>query len=89
MLYMIIERFYPGKIKELYKRLDEEGRFIPEGVTYVDSWIDEKIETCYQVMESESREKLQEWMDNWTGFCEWEVIPILTSAQAKEKVLNQ
>ena len=89
MLYIIIEKFHEGKIKELYKRLDNEGRFIPDGVTYVNSWVDEKCEICYQVMESESLEKLQEWMNNWEGFCDWEVVPVLTSAQAKEKVLNK
>jgi hypothetical protein len=40
-------------------------------------------------MESESREKLQEWMDNWARFCDWEVIPLITSAQAKEKILKE
>jgi hypothetical protein len=85
---MIIERFYPDKIKAMYNRLDEEGRSLPEGVKYVNSWIDENIETCYQIMESESREKLNEWMDNWEGFCIWEVIPVITSAQAREKVLK-
>ncbi|MCB9081664.1 MAG: DUF3303 family protein [Lewinellaceae bacterium] len=89
MLYLIIEKFYPGKVKELYQRLDTEGRFLPDGVTYVGSWIDENIETCYQVMDSPSREKLQEWMDHWAGYCEWEVMPVITSAQAKEKVLGR
>ena len=89
MTYLIIEKFYPEKIKALYQRFDEQGRMMPEGVTYINSWIDEAVETCYQIMESESREKLEEWMDNWKGYADFTVIPVITSAQAKEKVFSR
>ncbi len=46
---MIIERFHPGKAKEIYQDLDNAGRKIPEGVHYINSWIDEDLTTCYQV----------------------------------------
>ena len=88
MLYMIIERFHPNKIKELYERFDKKGRLMPEGVHYNNSWIDEKLETCYQVMESESQEKLLEWVRHWKDLADFEIIPVLTSAQAKAKVLS-
>ncbi len=86
MLYMIIERFHPGKVKELYKRFDEKGRMMPEGVHYINSWINEDVSICYQVMESESEEDLQEWISHWNDLADFEVIPVITSAQAKEKV---
>ena len=89
MLYMIIERFHPNKIKELYERFDKKGRLMPEGVHYINSWIDEKLETCYQVMESESQEKLLEWISHWKDLADFEIIPVLTSAQAKAKVLSR
>lgn len=85
---MVIERFKKGQIKSLYERLAQEGRMLSEGVNFVSSWIDEKIETCYQVMEANSYENLQQWMDNWSGFCEWEVIPVVTSQEAKQRVLG-
>lgn len=88
MTYMIIERFYPDKVKELYKRFEEKGRLLPPGVHYVNSWIDEKVEVCYQVMESESIEKLQEWIDNWIDLADFEIIPVISSVQAKEKVFS-
>ena len=28
MLYMIIETFHPGKVKQLYKRFEEKGRLM-------------------------------------------------------------
>ena len=87
MLYMIIEKFHQGKIKQLYERFDERGRLMPDGVNYINSWIDINVETCYQIMESKSEEKLLEWVNNWNDLADFEIIPVLTSAQAKEKVL--
>jgi hypothetical protein len=88
MLYMIIERFHPHHLRTLYQRFDEKGRMLPEGVRYINSWIDENVTVCYQVMESESIEKLQEWVGRWNDLADFEIIPLITSAQAKEKVLG-
>ena len=84
---MVIEHFRAGKIKELYKRFDEKGRMAPEGVNYVSSWIDENIETCYQIMESPSEEKLKEWTSKWDDLVDFEIIPVITSADAKARVM--
>ncbi|HQY12320.1 MAG TPA: DUF3303 family protein [Ferruginibacter sp.] len=89
MVYMIIERFHPGKVKELYKRFDERGRMLPEGVHYINSWINEEVSVCYQVMESSSEEKLQEWISHWNDLAGFEVIPVITSAEAKAKVFTK
>ena len=89
MLYMIIERFHPDKIKELYERFDKKGRLLPKGVQYVDSWIDEKVEICFQLMKSESIEKLQEWIDHWDDLADFEIVPVINSTQAKSKVLGK
>ena len=86
MLYMIIETFHPGKIKQLYKRFDEKGRLMPQGVQYINSWINEDITTCYQVMESDKEKKILEWIQNWNDLADFKVIPVITSSQAKEKV---
>ena len=86
MLYMIIEKFHPGKAKKLYQRFEEKGRMLPEGVIYINSWIDEQVATCYQVMESDAKEKIDEWIKCWSDLADFEVIPVITSAQAKEKI---
>jgi hypothetical protein len=88
MLYMIIEHFHPGKAKEIYSNLDKTGRKIPDGVHYINSWIDENLTICYQVMESDSDEKIQEWVNMNKGPVDYEVIKVITSAQAKEKALR-
>ncbi len=88
MLFMIIEKFHPGKEKEIYQRLEEKGRMMPDGVQYINSWVDQEITTCYQIMESESISKMEEWISNWNDLADFEIIPVITSAQAKEKILN-
>ncbi|MGH2553444.1 MAG: DUF3303 domain-containing protein [Chitinophagaceae bacterium] len=87
MLYMIIEKFHLGKVKTLYERFDDKGRLLPEGVNYVNSWIDENISICYQVMESETAEKVHEWVSHWNDLADFEIIPVITSAEARKKIL--
>ena len=62
MLYMVIEKY---KNKEaVYKRFREKGRMMPEGVSYVNSWVSEDGNTCYQINEAQNEELLYEWSSN-------------------------
>jgi len=85
--YMIIEHFYHEKVKALYQRFASEGRLLPEGVVYLDSWMNEDLTVCYQLMEAVSRERLQLWMDRWKDFARFEVVPVIDSAKAKSIAL--
>ncbi|MCP4441780.1 MAG: DUF3303 domain-containing protein [Aureispira sp.] len=87
--YMIIEHFHQDKLKEIYDRFDKKGRLMPESVHYINSWIDEKVEVCYQVMEAESREKLLEWISNWEDVTDFEIIPVIDSAKARKIALSR
>jgi len=89
MIYMVIETFKPDRLPEMYARFEQKGRMLPDGVHYVNSWVDENVNTCYQVMESESKGKLEEWKRNWNDLVDFEIIPVITSAEAKEKVLGR
>jgi len=86
---MIIERFHAGKVKTLYKRFEEKGRMMPEGLNYINSWIDENLTTCYQLMETNSKQNIYEWISHWNDLADFEIIPVLTSAQAKEKIFER
>jgi hypothetical protein len=88
MLYLIIEQFRPGKVKELYKRVEEKGRMMPAGVNYINSWINKDLTVCYQVMEADDIIKLHEWISNWDDLADFEIIPVITSKEAKEKALS-
>lgn len=88
MLYMIIEKFHPGSGKALYQRFEEKGRMMPRGLSYMNSWIDEQVTTCFQVMETDDLEKLHEWISHWNDLADFEIIPVISSAEAKKKALS-
>ena len=82
MHYLVIERFKDAPA--IYRRLDEKGRMMPEGLNYVSSWIDHNLNTCWQVMETEDFVLLERWIDNWKDLMEFEIIPVRTSAEVVE-----
>lgn len=87
MLYMVIERFRGGDAVPVYTRFRAQGRLAPEGLTYVTSWVSDDLTTCYQVMESPARELLDAWIAAWADLVDFEVIPVITSAEAAARVL--
>lgn len=82
---MIIEHYRPGKTEEIYRRFSEKGRMLPQGVEFINSWIEENLQKCYQVMKSESPEKLEEWINNWKDLVDFEVIPVISSEEANKE----
>ena len=79
MLFMVIERFKnmdPGPIGERFQRA---GRMLPPGVAYHASWIDPAAARCFQVMEADSVEKLEQWASRWADLADFEIVPVLTS----------
>ena len=86
MLYMVIEHFAYGDPVPVYRRFRDQGRLAPEGLHYVSSWVDEKLQRCYQVMETQDPELLQQWMDRWSDIVRFEVHPVITSAEAAQRV---
>jgi hypothetical protein len=83
---MIIERFKNQDPVPVYRRFRDRGRLAPEGLQYVSSWVDEELKRCFQLMETDDRELLDEWMANWSDIVEFEVYPVIPSKEAAEKV---
>ena len=81
MHYMIIERFRNGDPAPVYRRFRDRGRMAPDAVRYVGSWVTTDMTMCYQGMECDERQLLDEWIANWTDLVDFEVIPVLTSAE--------
>jgi hypothetical protein len=83
---MIIEHFRDGDPVPVYRRFRERGRMAPDGLTYVASWVTDDLARCYQVMECDDRRLLDAWMANWSDVTDFEVIPVMTSAEAAAAV---
>ena len=88
LLYMIVEYFKSGDPRPIYQRFREHGRLAPEGLNYVSSWVDEKLERCFQLMETDDITRLNEWLANWSDIVEFEVYPVISSKEAADRVLS-
>jgi hypothetical protein len=81
MLFMVIERFKNGATKAIGERFARDGRMLPSGVTYHVSWVDATAGRCFQIMEADRPEMLADWVSRWHDLVEFEIVPIVTSAE--------
>lgn len=92
MLFMVVERFAPGRMAQAYEIVRERGRLLPEGLIYVDSWVGAGLDVVFQLMECEDPALFQEWVAQWGDLADIEIIPVTTSqttAELMERVGNQ
>ena len=82
MLYMVIETFRDGDPVPVYRRFRDRGRLMPDGIEYRGSWVTDDLRRCFQIMESQDRGLLDQWIANWDDTAEFEIIPVVTSAEA-------
>jgi hypothetical protein len=83
---MIVEHFRNGDAMPVYRRFRERGRLAPAGLNYVSSWVNSDLTRCYQTMEAPNRVLLEQWMESWSDLVEFEVHPVITSAEAAERI---
>ncbi len=83
---MIVERFKNRDPVPVYRRLRDRGRLAPEGLQYVSSWVDAKLERCFQLMDTADRKLLDRWIVTWSDLVDFEVYPVISSQEAEERV---
>jgi hypothetical protein len=86
MLYMIVENFRDGDPVPVYRRFRDQGRLAPDGLRYVGSWVTDDLRRCFQVMECENPGLLAQWTARWKDLIDFEIIPVVTSADAVASV---
>ena len=84
MLFMIIERFKDRNPAPIYARVQEQGRALPDGIRYVDSWVEVNFDRCFQLMECDDVLLLQRWILEWRDLVEFEIVPISPSKNVRE-----
>ena len=77
---MVIEHFTRGT-DVVGKRFREQGRMLPDGVTYQTSWITADGSRCYQLMEAPNAAPLAEWTERWSDIVDFEIFEVQTSAE--------
>jgi uncharacterized protein DUF3303 len=86
MLFMVIERFKNRDAKAVYRRFRDQGRGAPDGLRYVQSWIEASFDRCFQVMECDDVRLLQQWVVQWSDLIDFEIVPVATSADTREAI---
>jgi hypothetical protein len=87
MLFMVIERFRDNDMVPIYKRVREEGRMLPDGLRYIDSWVEPNFARCFQLMECDDLRLFQEWVLKWRGSgVQIEIVPVVSSKETREVV---
>ena len=84
MLFMVIERFKDRDPAPIYARVREQGRSLPDGLRYIDSWVEVNFDRCFQLMECEDAALLQRWIMQWRDLVEFEVVPVSPSQAVRE-----
>lgn len=87
MLFMVIETFKDNDMRPVYRHLQAHGRGLPEGLRYIDSWVEASFARCFQLMECADLKLLQAWVLHWqdTG-ASFEIVPVLPSAETRALV---
>lgn len=81
MLFMVIEHFKDGNFQAVGERFRREGRMMPGDVIYHASWLEPSGARCFQIMEAPGPESLKHWTRQWQDLADFEIIPVLTSAE--------
>ena len=89
MLFMVIERFRDGNAIAVYRRFREKGRMLPDGLSYLDSWVEASFDRCFQLMECNDARLLQEWIARWHDLIDFEIVAVTKSKDASEVIASQ
>jgi hypothetical protein len=86
---MVVERYKRGP-EPVYARAEAKGRMLPDGLHYLDSWVvdDVAMDRCFQLMEADDPALFDVWIERWSDLTEFEVYPVLSSAEAAMRALD-
>ena len=82
--YMVIEHFAPGAKAKVYERFREQGRMLPDGLVYIDSWLEKDGDRCFQLMETNDPSLFDRWMENWNDLVSIEVVELGEKPRAND-----
>ena len=89
MQYLVIETFRDRDPVPVYRRFREHGRLAPDGLQYIGSWITDDLARCFQVMECADRTLLDEWIGRWSDLIDFEVLPVISTAEVQARITSR
>lgn len=86
MLFMLIEHFPNRDPLPIYQHLRDKGRGMPDGLKYIGSWVEPNFDRCFQLMECDDVQLIQEWALHWRGLGSFEIVPVVPGKETGELV---
>lgn len=83
MLYMVVERFRGGNAEPVYRRLEEQGRMMPDGLEYRGSWVERSRDRCFQLVKCEDPKLLERWAEEWEDLVDFEFVPVEAGSEVE------
>lgn len=74
--FMVIERFKDGRRDDVYARYHKQGRMLPDGLSYLNSWTNRERSLCFQLMETSQPDLFPVWFERWADLVDFELIPL-------------
>lgn len=74
--YMVVENYKEGCFENIYERYNSEGRLLPEGLNFSNSWVNKEKNICFQLMEANDPELFYVWFEKWNDLVDFELYPI-------------
>ena len=87
MLFMVVETFKDNDMLPIYQQLQAGGRKLPDGLRYIDSWVEPNFARCFQLMETDDLRTIQQWVLSWRGSgASFEIVPVVSSKETQAVV---
>ena len=83
---MVIEKFKNRNARAVYTRSRERGRILPDGLRYIDSWVEANFDRCFQLMECDEANLLQKWVFEWQDLIDFEIVPVVSSKETTDTI---
>ena len=80
----VIESFRNQDAKAVYRRLREHGRMMPDGLTFVSSWVAADPDRCFQLMETDDVTLLQRWVAAWSDLMAFEIVAVVPGKETAQ-----
>jgi len=81
MLFLLVEHFKSRDAKAVYQRANEHGRLLPEGLQYMDSWVETNVDRCFLLMGGDDPRLFRQWVAEWHYLVEFEIMPVVASEE--------
>ncbi len=74
MLFMVIETIKPDCDQLVFDRLHDKGRMFPDGLIFIDSWLEDQGDRCFVLVETNDASLFDQWTPRWADVFDFEFV---------------